>query len=82
MNPDEKKLLERTLQLSVENNLMLHKIQRGLRWARAVRVVYWLGIVAVSLGAYYLVQPYVDQIKGLYSGFGGGIEEIREGTVK
>ncbi len=78
MNPDERKLLEKTLQLTVENNLILHKQQRAARWSTAFRVVYWVFIIGASLGAYYLIQPYVDQIKGLYSEVRGGTGALQE----
>jgi len=82
MTPEERKLLEKTLQLTVENNLILHKQQRAAHWSTAFRVVYWVFIIGASLGAYYLIQPYVDQIKGLYSEVRGGAGAIQEMTQK
>lgn len=82
MTPEERKLLEKTLQLTLENNLILHKQQRAARWSRMFHVVYWMGIIGASLGAYYLIQPYVDQIKELYSEVRGGAGALQEMTQK
>lgn len=82
MNPEERKLLEKTLQLTVENNLILHKQQRAARWGTAFRIIYWVFIIGASLGAYILIQPYVDQIKGLYSEVRGSAGAIQEMTQK
>ena len=82
MTPEERKLLEKTLQLTVENNFILHKQQRAATWSTAFRVVYWVFIIGASLGAYYLVQPYVEQVKGLYSEARGGVDVLRSATQK
>ena len=80
MTPEERKLLERTLQLSAENNLILHQQQRSAKWSFVFRTVYWVFIIGASLGAYYLIQPYVDQIKGLYSQVRGDTEVLQKTT--
>ncbi len=76
MNPEEKKLLQEVVDLSHENNKMLHKMQRAAIWATAFRIFYWLLIIGASVGAFYFFQPYIDDMKALYSGLketGSGI---------
>jgi len=68
MNPEEKVLLERTLKLSEENNQILRAIQRSMRLARIMSIVYWVFIIGSAIGAYYLIQPYLEQLMGIYSG--------------
>ena len=68
MDPESKKLLEETLTLAQENNKMLHSLQRSMRMARILSVVYWVFILGSAIGAYYLIQPYVDQLIGIYGG--------------
>lgn len=68
MNPEEKKLLEETHRLAEENNALLHKMNRSMRWARIMRIVYWVFIIGSAVGAFYLIQPYIDQMKSLYEG--------------
>jgi hypothetical protein len=63
MNPDEKKLLEDTARLSQENNLMLKKVYNHLMMGRIFRIIYWVVIIGASVGAFYLIQPYIDSLK-------------------
>lgn len=68
MDSESKKLLEQTLELAEENNKMLHSLKRHMQVSRIVSIVYWVFIIGSALGAYYLVQPYVDQVIGVYNG--------------
>ncbi len=68
MNPEERALLERTLRISEENNQILHKIQRSMRMARVMSIVYWVFIIGSAIGAYYLIQPYIEQLISIYGG--------------
>lgn len=77
MTPEEKRLLLKTHELAEENNEILKKLQRMYRVGRAVKVTYWVVIIAISLGAYYLVQPYVDSVRDIYSGIREDIANIR-----
>lgn len=73
MNPEEQKMLQEALTLSRENNEILKKLYRTTMWGRAFRVVYWLVIIGVTVGSFYLIQPYVDQLQGAY----GQIQETQ-----
>ncbi len=66
MSPEEKELLRRSIALAEENNDILRGIQRSMRIARMMTALYWIFIIGTAVGAYYIFQPYVDQIKGLY----------------
>lgn len=66
MTPEEKSLLERTYKLAEENNIILHSIRRSNRFSAAMRIVYWVIIIGLSVGAYYLIQPYLQTVMGLY----------------
>jgi len=68
MSPEENELLRRTFALSLENNEMLRGIQRHLRFNRAMTWIYWIFIIGSAIGAFYLIQPYVEQISGAYNG--------------
>jgi uncharacterized protein (UPF0333 family) len=70
MTPEERRLLEETHALTQENSNILKSIQRAGRVSMAFRVLYWGVIIASSVGAYYLIQPYVDTLKEAYSGLG------------
>ncbi len=62
MNPEEKQMLEETLELSQENNKMLKHIRRSQKMAAVIRIFYWVLVLVVSYGAYTFAEPYVNQM--------------------
>jgi len=68
MDAESKKLLQDTFNLAQENNNMLHKIRRAQKIARLMTIIYWSFIILSAVGAYYIIQPYVDQLKETYTG--------------
>jgi len=67
MDSEDKHKLDRALELSEENNQMLKKMIRNMRWSRLIKVIYWTVIIAVSVGALYFAQPYVDSVSDAYN---------------
>ncbi len=76
METQDKQRLERVLELSEENNKILKKILRTMRWARLVRIIYWSVIIAASVGAFYYIQPYWDGLRDLYGGAQDTVQKI------
>ncbi|MCE9549296.1 hypothetical protein K8Q98_02770 [Candidatus Nomurabacteria bacterium] len=76
MDPESKKLLESTFQLAEENNKMLRSMRRSMRIARVISALYWVLIIGSAVGAYYFVQPYIDQMLGVYGSTKSNIEGI------
>lgn len=68
MQPEDKELLKKTLALEEENNGILRSMQRSMRLARLMSIIYWVFIIGSAVGAYYLIQPYIDGITGAYTG--------------
>ncbi|HVT75275.1 MAG TPA: hypothetical protein VHD69_02595 [Candidatus Paceibacterota bacterium] len=64
MTPEERDLLQRTYELAEENSDILRKINRSQRASTIGKFIYWGVIIALSFGAYYFIQPYVDTLKG------------------
>lgn len=62
MNPEEKQMLEETLELSQENNNMLKHIRRSQKMAAVMRIFYWVLVLVISYGAYTFAEPYVNQM--------------------
>ncbi len=83
MSPEENELLRRTLALAEENNQMLRGVQKHLRFNRVMSWAYWVFIIGASLGAFYLIQPYINSLTGAYDGskstFDSGINNIING---
>jgi hypothetical protein len=66
MNPEEKKLLEETAAYAKETNELVKKMHKHIMWGSVMRIVYWAVIIGASVGAFYLIQPYIDSVKSLY----------------
>ena len=62
MSPEEKHLLEQTFRLAEENNLLLKKMRRSAFIGQVFHVAYWVLIIAISFGAYYVIQPYFSSV--------------------
>ena len=78
MDPESKKLLQDTLALAQENNEILHSMRRSMRIQRIMSSLYWAFIVLTALGAYYFIQPYIDQLMGVYSGAGDILNNFKQ----
>ena len=78
MDPESKKLLEETLQISKENNVILHKLRRSMQIRRVLSVVYWTVIIGSAIGAYYFIEPYVDRASEFYGGAQSNFESLNE----
>lgn len=68
MSPEDRSLLEKTYKLAEENNIILMSIRRSNRISMAVRAIYWIVIIGLSVGALYFIQPYIDFLFGALSG--------------
>ena len=76
MNPEEKKLLQEVHELSAENSRILHGIKRSHRWSIVFRVIYWVIIIGISIGAFYYIQPYIDAVIKAYNGVQTSISKV------
>lgn len=70
---EQKHLLGRILELTEENNAMLHKMRRAARWSRLIHIFYWVLIIGSAIGTFYFVQPFIDQFLEIYGNINGGI---------
>ena len=76
MNPNEKELLEKTYELSKENNHILRGIRSSNRWAAIFKLFYWVIIIGVSIGAFYYLQPYLDIATKTYKSIQGDLNNV------
>lgn len=76
MSPEERELLDKSVALAQENNKMLHSVVRSMRITRIISIIYWVIIVGSALGAYYFIQPYVDELIGIYSGAKSSLDDM------
>ncbi len=75
MTPEERSLLERTYKLAEENNAILLTLRRAHRIGTGLRIAYWVVIIGISVGAFYLVQPVLDPLLNIY---GGGLNNTQD----
>ena len=78
MNTEEQKTLERTLELSEENNKLLKKINRSIQWGRFVKLVYWLIIIGLSVGAFYYIQPLLEPFMQTVDSLSSGVKSLEQ----
>lgn len=78
MDNELKKLLEENLELSKENNHLLKTIRGSQKRAAMMRTLYWVLIIGMTLGAYYYIQPYVEQMISVYSGAQENIKSFQD----
>lgn len=62
--------LEKIEELVEENNRLLHKLVTDLRWRRLISLAKWVFIIGLTLGLYYYVQPFINEIRSLYESIG------------
>ena len=77
MDPESKKLLEDTFALAKENNSMLQSLRRSQQWATIMSFVYWIFIIGTAIGAFYFIQPYLNQIKDIYVNASAEINSLK-----
>ncbi|MBX4210645.1 hypothetical protein KW783_01605 [Candidatus Parcubacteria bacterium] len=76
MTPEEKEMLERALNLAEENNKMLRGMRRSMRVGTILRVVYWIIIIGLAFGSFYFLQPYLNQLGEVYTGFKDNVDSV------
>jgi len=76
MSPEERELLKRSVSLSEDNHRMLRSIRRSMHISSIVSILYWVIIIGSAVGAYYFVQPYVNQIINVYDGVKGNLNNL------
>jgi len=82
MDPEIKDMIRKNLELSAENNKMLHSIKRGIFWGKIMRIVYWVIILGIGVGLYYYVEPYIDGAVGAYGNVKGDLQSFKDVFTK
>jgi hypothetical protein len=77
MDPELKNKLDNIQSLAEDNNKMLKKIRRGQRWTSFLQAIYWLIIISLGIGAFYFLEPYIDQMRGFINNTGDTINSIK-----
>lgn len=78
---DEHQLLHELMlenqRLLIENNQLLHKIQRRALWSIILKITWFLIIIGAPFLVYfYIVEPYFNSLGSSYEVFREGIQEV------
>lgn len=55
------RMLSELIELNEENHTRIRKIHANMRRNFWLRVLYWVLIILIAAGAFYVVKPYVDK---------------------
>jgi len=69
-------------ELTKDNNNILHGIRRSARIGRALFLLKWLIIIAISMVGYYYIQPYIDSLLKTYQTVSRGINDLKQASSK
>ena len=77
-----KEQVQENRRLIEENNKILKKISRNLAISTWIKIAYWVVILGVAFGSYYLIQPYLDAITGTYNDVRDGVNSAQQFNEK
>jgi hypothetical protein len=65
---ENNQLLKEVNKRTLENRKKINKIHVIIRRGFIARVLYWIVIIAITVGAYLAIQPWVANLFGQYQG--------------
>lgn len=77
MEQSDNALLREIHKLTKENNKMLHKLERDAKRSRFWKTLKIVVMGALLFGAYYLVQPLIENLTNAYTSIQNSFEEIQ-----
>ena len=77
MEQEDRERLKRILELTEKNHKMVRKMYSTMRWGNLLKVVYWIVIVGVAVGAFYFLQPFLQSVQQTYKDLQVGVDGIR-----
>lgn len=80
MDLDSRKLDE-LLELTRDNNKILHGIRRTQRWSSVFTIVYWAVILGSILGTYYYFQPTLQKYMGMFESSFGTLQSLQKSAA-
>lgn len=78
MTENDNALLREIHKLVKENNKKIIKLERDARRVRIWKTIRIAFIVALLFGAYYIVQPLLENLTNAYSSIQNSFEEIQQ----
>lgn len=63
---ENNRLLLENLELSKQNSKKIKKIHSYMRRTFFAKILYWIVIILVTVGAFYYIQPHVNRVLESY----------------
>jgi hypothetical protein len=82
MDPESKKLLEETFELSKENNKMLRKVRGVQKFQAFWSILKILVIVGIAFGAFYYFEPYLQRAMSLFNEISGMKQNLGNSSLE
>ena len=82
MDPESKDLLEKTFELTKENNKMLHRVRRVQKMQALWSSIKILVVIAVTLGAAYYLQPYFEKAMSAFNQISGMQQSLNNSSLQ
>ena len=67
MDPEDKKKLDRLLQLAEENNQYVRQVRKGQKSSQMWKAIWWVIGLCLAASAYYALQPYIGTLNSAVS---------------
>jgi hypothetical protein len=80
VSEEEKELLQKNLVVSEENNRILKEMEKHARWGRIFSIVRVVIIILPFILGFLYLMPFLERLNDFYSGFGGGGASSGSGT--
>lgn len=77
MEPEDKKMLEKIYELTEENNEIIRKVRSTQKRVFLFQIIRWFLIIGISIGAFYFLQPYVDNFQYFLEDTSATIDRIK-----
>jgi hypothetical protein len=71
-------LLREIHRLTKENNTMLHRLERSTKRARFWKNLRLAVIIALLFGAYYFIQPFIENLTNAYASIQESFAELQK----
>jgi hypothetical protein len=78
LNLTDRQLLEEIYKAQQEDHQKINRINRRLRFQFTMGILKWVFYISLAVGLYAFVQPYVENVTGIYSSLKEGAESINE----
>jgi len=78
MDHEDKERLKRVLELAEKDHNMVRKLYSAMRWGRVLKIIYWVAILGIAVGAFYFLQPFFESLVEVYKSLGSSVEGLRE----